>query len=219
MNILYEDNHILVVEKPVNMPVQQDESGSPDLLSALKSYIKQKYNKPGNVFLGLVHRLDRPVGGVMVFARTSKAAARLSAQFAQNTAGKQYYAIVRGDAAEKEALEDYMKKGAGNISAIVAPDAPGAKRAKLEYTRLAFKEGLSLLDVTLHTGRSHQIRVQLAGRGLPIWGDMRYGQNVNQKGQQIALFAYSLCFTHPTLQQEMRFSLPPITAYPWTLFF
>ena len=158
LNVLYEDNHIIVAEKPVNIPAQADSSGDSDMLTLIKSYIKQKYNKPGDVFLGLVHRLDRPVGGVMVFARTSKAASRLAPQFASHKAKKRYAAIVTGNPKAYAKLEDYIRKDESTLSAVICPpSAPGAKNAALEYYRLTERGGLTLLDVSLFTGRHHQI--------------------------------------------------------------
>ena len=212
MKILYEDNHIIVVVKPVNIPVQADESGDGDLLSQVKAYIKEKYDKPGEVYCGLVHRLDRPVGGVMVFARTSKAASRLMPQFAEkNHAGakKRYAAVVAGEAPERGRLEDFiLRNDADHSSSIVPEGTDGAKRAVLEYERAAVKNGLSLLDVDLHTGRHHQIRVQLKSAGFPIWGDQRYNPAA-VPGQQIALFAYSLSIEHPVLHERMTFTALP----------
>lgn len=209
MNILYEDNHLLVVEKPVNIPVQADSSGDVDLLAMLKAYIKEKYNKPGDVFLGLVHRLDRPVGGVMVFARTSKAASRLVPQFASHRAKKRYMAIVTGNPRAKGALEGYIAKDERTGNALLySKEKEGAKPATLNYYRSTAKEGLTLLDVELFTGRHHQIRAQLSGENCPIWGDQRYN-NAAVAGQQIALFAYSLSFSHPTTKEWLTFTAVP----------
>ncbi len=214
-NILYEDNHLLVVEKPVNVPVQADASGDPDLLSICKAYIKETYQKPGAVYLGLVHRLDRPVGGVLVFAKTSKAAARLSAQFRSRQAKKRYVAIVEGDANSRDVLEDWLLKDEStNTTHVVAEGTADAKLAKLSYETLARADGLSLLDVSLDTGRPHQIRVQLASRHLPILGDMRYHPNPTV-GTQIRLWAYALTLLHPTLNEPLTFySTPPWTEFP-----
>ena len=222
IRVLYEDNHLLVVEKPVNMPVQADASGDPDLLTALKAYIKEKYQKPGDVYLGLVHRLDRPVGGVMAFARTSKAAARLSEQFQNNTAKKRYAAVVDGMAPAEGALCDWLLKDEVTHSSRVVPEGTaGAKLAKLSYALLGRCEadGRSLLDVSLYTGRPHQIRVQLAHAGLAIAGDQRYNAAAQKRAPApIALFAYALTITHPTLGEQMTFTLPPrgeaFTAFP-----
>ena len=154
IRVLYEDNHLLVVEKPANVPVQADASGDEDLLTACKGYIKEKYAKPGEVYLGLVHRLDRPVGGVMVFARTSKAAARLTEQFSAHRARKRYAAIVEGEAPAEGRLTDFLLKNEStNTTAVVAVETPGAKQAKLSFRTLAREKGLSLLDVDLQTGQ------------------------------------------------------------------
>ncbi|MBO4848553.1 MAG: hypothetical protein J5586_05320 [Clostridia bacterium] len=214
MRILYEDNHIIVCVKPVNMPVQRDETGDLDLLTALKAYVKEKYNKPGEVYLGLVHRLDRPVGGVMVFARTSKAASRLMPQFAdKNGAGarKRYAALVRGEppAYGVRYLENMLLKNEEERRSFVVPEGTdGAKKAVLEMRGIARKGGLTLVDVLLHTGRHHQIRVQLSANGNPIFGDQKYDPDP-VPGQQIALFAYSLSFEHPTTHERMTFTALP----------
>ena len=212
MKILYEDNHIIVVVKPVNVPVQADETGDLDLLTDLKAYIKQKYSKPGEVFLGLVHRLDRPVGGVMVFARTSKAASRLQPQFADKNgsgAKKRYAAVTCGNPPFSEKLEDFLLKNESERkSAVVPENTEGAKKASLYFERVTSKDGLSLLDIELHTGRHHQIRVQLSHAGFPIWGDQKYNPTA-VPGQQIALFAYSLSFEHPTTRERMTFTAVP----------
>ena len=208
MTILYEDNHIIVCVKPVNMPVQRDETGDPDLLTELKAYVKVKYNKPGEVFLGLVHRLDRPVGGVMVFARTSKAASRLAPQFAEKGgvgAVKRYAALTEG---EPLPFAPERKDEAARRSFAVPEGTDGAKPASLEANTVCVKNGLSLVDVLLHTGRHHQIRVQLSHGGNPIWGDQKYNPKA-VPGQQIALFAYSLSFEHPTTHERMTFTAVP----------
>ena len=168
-HILFEDNHLLVVEKPANLPVQADASGDADLLSLCKAYVKEAYHKPGDAYLGLVHRLDRPVGGVMVFAKTSKAAARLTAQFKDRRAKKRYAAIVEGTApADGECVDWLLKDEATNTTRVVKEGVEGAKKAVLRYRTLARENGTSLLDVELLTGRPHQIRVQLSSRKLPI---------------------------------------------------
>lgn len=210
LNVLYEDNHLLVVEKPVNMPIQADASGDMDLLSACRAYIKEAYQKPGEVYLGLVHRLDRPVGGVVVFARTSKAAARLSAQFQAQQAEKRYVAIVDGDAEAEASCHDWLYKDEStNTSRVVAEGTQGAKSARLRYRTLFRSGGRSLVDVRLKTGRPHQIRVQLSSRGLPIVGDQRYNPHA-QSGEQIRLWAYGLTIVHPTLKEPLSFySMPP----------
>ena len=215
IRVLYEDNHLLVVEKPANVPVQAVASGDEDLLTACKGYIKEKYAKPGEVYLGLVHRLDRPVGGVMVFARTSKAAARLTEQFSAHRARKRYAAIVEGSAPGEGRLADFLwKDERTNTTSVVPEGTPGAKMAKLSFRTLAREGDLSLLDVDLQTGRPHQIRVQLSHAGFPIHGDQRYNPAA-QVGEQIRLWAYALTIVHPTLKEEMTFyALPPFGEFP-----
>ena len=217
--ILFEDNHLLVVEKPVNIPVQEDSSGDKDLLNMLKDDLKIRYQKPGNVYLGLVHRLDRPVGGAMVFAKTSKAASRLSDMIRRKVIERRYYAVVHGiPVNQKEELVHYLYKDrTRNKVSVVDSNHPEGKKAVLDYNVLDSKDGYSLLSVNLHTGRSHQIRVQLSAMGHPLYGDQKYGQHVNQPGQQIALWAHSLAFEHPVRKEPVNvFSLPP-DEYPWTL--
>ena len=217
LKVIYEDNHLLVVEKPVNMPVQADASGDPDLLSEAKDYIKQKYNKPGEVYLGLVHRLDRPVGGVMVFARTSKAAARLTDAIKKRTAVKKYCAIVENTLPQYGFLTNYIVKDEQTRSArLAAEGTPGAQFASLEYAAVCSKQGRTLVDIALHTGRHHQIRAQFAGIGCPLFGDQRYNPAA-RPGQQIALWAYSLTVEHPTLREPMTFTSLPSGA-SWSAF-
>lgn len=215
--VLYEDNHLLVVVKPPNIPSQADASGDEDMLSALKRYIGEKYHRSGAVYLGLVHRLDRPVGGVMVFARTSKAASRLSESFRSHEQDRRYLAVVEGELKEETALTDYLlKDGKTGMVRCVAKSASGAKEARLKTTPLAFKENLTLTQVQLFTGRSHQIRVQHAHAGHPLWGDMRYGHG--KAGRQIALWAWALKLEHPTKKEEMAFFAPPPMQGAWRLF-
>ena len=213
--LLYEDNHLLVVVKPVNMPVQRDSSGDLDLLTALKEYIAQKYNKPGAVYLGLVHRLDRPVGGVMVFARTSKAAERLSREFSAHTAEKEYLAVVEGTLDKERELSDWLYKDEkSGMVRVVPADFPGGKQARLATAPLAHRDRTTLVRVHLYTGRAHQIRVQHASRKLPLWGDNRYGRG--KPGQQIALFAWKLTVTHPTQKTPVTFTARPQGgAFDW----
>ena len=215
--VLYEDNHLLVVVKPANLPSQADASGDDDLLSILKRYIGEKYNKPGAVYLGLVHRLDRPVGGVMVFARTSKAAARLAETFRTHEQDRRYLAVVEGHLQQERTLVDFLlKDGKSGMVRAVKESTPGAKMAKLTTSPIAQREELTLADVQLFTGRSHQIRVQHAHAGHPLWGDMRYGHG--KPGRQIALWAYRLKINHPTRHEELTFSFPPPMAGAWKLF-
>ena len=218
--ILHEDNHIIVVLKPQNVPTCEDSSKDKDLLTMIKEYIKVTYDKPGNVYLGLVHRLDRPTGGVMVFAKSSKAASRLSEQLRDGDFEKRYFAVLVGTPKdEKATLTHYMKKNAVNNMVYVCPaTVEGAKRAELEYSVLDSKDGLSLADVRLHTGRSHQIRVQMNAIGTPVYGDMRYGGEKAKKGY-LALWAYYLSFTHPVSKEKLVFRVqPPKENTPWNVF-
>lgn len=217
--LIYEDNHLLVVEKPVNLPTQKDISGDPDLLSLLKEDLKVRYEKPGRVYLGLVHRLDRPVGGVMVFAKTSKAAARLAEQIRTGQFQKTYLAVVHGRLAKEGHLEHFLAKDrATNTVKVVSPADPGGKKAILDYAVLAEKEGFSLIRINLLTGRSHQIRVQFATIGHPLYGDQKYGAALNTPGQQIALWSHRIILRHPTKKEEMSFTSSPPDRAPWNLF-
>lgn len=203
MKIIYEDNHLLVVEKPINIPVCEDESKDLDLLSMLKQYIKQKYNKKGNVYLGLVHRLDRPVGGIMVFAKTSKSASRLSEQIRNKQFKKTYFAVVEGILPKKGTLTDKLEKDNKTNTTKISKTG---KEAILNYEVIEQNEQYSLVKIELKTGRSHQIRVQFASRNNPLYGDQKYNKNA-KIGQQIALFAQSLTFIHPTTKEELNFKL------------
>ena len=218
--ILYEDNHIIVVLKPQNVPCCEDESKDKDLLSVIKDYIKEKENKPGNVYVGLVHRLDRPTGGVMVYAKSSKAAARLSESMKTGDFEKKYFTVLVGTPREKSAtLTNYMKKNPiNNMVYVCGQTVEGAKFAEIEYKILEEKGGLSLAEIKLHTGRSHQIRVQMANIGTPVFGDMRYGGEKAVKGK-LALWATSLSFTHPVSRQRLCFKIePPKDIIPWKYF-
>lgn len=207
LKIIFEDNHIIVVEKKPNIPSQADKTEDVDMLTLIKKYIKEKYQKPGNVYLGLVHRLDRPVGGVMVFAKTSKAASRLSNQVREKTFRKKYLAVVDGKFEKQEGtLEDYLYKDErNNMSKVVNKDKKNAKFAKLDYKVLKYNEvkNLSLVEINLHTGRHHQIRVQLSNSGHSIFGDQKYG--TRGQGKQIALWAYELTIKHPISRRRNDF--------------
>lgn len=220
LKIVYEDNHIIVVIKPHNIAVQEDESGDKDMLTIIKDFIKERDAKAGNVFLGLVHRLDRPTGGVMVFAKTSKAASRLSSQLKNKTLKKKYFCVVNGrPQIASDRLVTYLKKDEKTNTVKIAPKLEeGAKEAILEYDLIATKGKYSLMNINLITGRSHQIRVQMSSQlNMPIFGDFKYGDK--EHGGNLALWAYELTFAHPTTKQEMRFNvLPDLTNKAFALF-
>lgn len=214
LNVVYEDNHIIVVIKPINIPVQADKTGDLDLLTMVKEYVKEKYNKPGEVYIGLVHRLDRMVGGLMVFARTSKAASRISEYIRSRQFKKKYIAIVNGTLTGSATLTDYLIKNERlNMSRVVDANTKNAKEAVLEYNVISnFKymdKDYSLVNVDLKTGRHHQIRVQLANVGYPLYGDIKYGQKVNKVGQILALWSSYLSFYHPTKDEYLKFNFAP----------
>ena len=209
MNVIYEDNHLLVVVKPYGVPSQADETGDEDMMTQCKAYIGEKYNKPGAVYLGLVHRLDRPTSGVMVFARTSKAAARLAAQMSSGAFEKTYLAVLTAMPPDSEGvLWHYLKKDEKtHIASVSDKPMEGAKKAGLEYTVLAEKDGLILVRVKLLTGRFHQIRAQFAHVGASVYGDMKYGAR-NVKAP-LALFASRISLNHPTTGERMTFEAKP----------
>lgn len=205
---VYEDNHLLVVVKPQGKLTQSDETGDLSLQDECKQYIKEKYQKPGEVYLGLVHRLDRPVGGLVAFARTSKAASRLSEQLRTHHMEREYLAVVEGeDLPARGDLRDWLLQGEDGLVRVVPEETPGAKEARLHYERLGAREGTALVHLRLETGRKHQIRVQLSHLGYPIRYDMRYGHG--ERGRDIALFGAVLRLTHPTLKKEMTFTACP----------
>lgn len=214
INIIYEDNHLLVVEKPINIPVQEDDSKDLDFLTMLKNFIKKRDKKLGNVYLGLVHRLDRPVGGIMVFAKTSKCASRLSEQVRNRTFKKIYYAVVENKVNTSGKFIDKLLKDTNKN--IVKIDSKG-KEAILNYKLLDYKNNLSLVEINLETGRSHQIRVQFSSRGYALYGDQRYNKNA-KVGEQIALFSKSITFNHPITKERICFSLDLPKRKPWNLF-
>lgn len=221
LNIIYEDNHVIVVVKPQGIPSQQDKSGDVDMLTLIKRYLIDKYNKPGNAYVGLVHRLDRPTGGVMIFAKTSKAAERLHESLLNGEIEKTYLTVVNGTPRQtRERLEDYLLKNeAMNIVKVVPPATKGAKKAILEYTVLDTKEDCSLLWVKLETGRSHQIRVQLSNIGNPLLGDVKYGLNKSRCSYNLALWSAELRIVHPITKEKMVFRVYPDQAqYPFSLF-
>ncbi len=241
INILYEDNHLLVVEKPVNMLSQSDITGDEDLLSLLKEDLKKRYNKPGQAYLGLVHRLDRPVGGVMVFAKTSKAASRLSEQIRNRSFEKNYLAVVHGKPRNpKDILLHYLMKDEkrnkvyvvknnkdismrnfginNNMHPIYNSGGGKPKEALLEYEVLETREDLSLVQIKLFTGRPHQIRVQFAAVGNPLYGDKKYSERFCKNGEQLALWSNKIAFEHPVKKEKVEFSSSPPNIYPWNIF-
>ena len=219
LKVIYEDNHIIVVEKPANIPSQGDKTGDLDMLTIIKAYLKEKYNKPGNVYLGLVHRLDRPVGGVMVFAKTSKAAARLSEQVREKVFKKKYLVIVNGKFEEKKGiLKDYLLKNERlNKSRVVEEGTKNSKYAELDYEVLKYdkEQNLALLKINLHTGRHHQIRVQLSSRDHSIYGDAKY--NGRGSARQLYLWAYELTIQNVISKEEMTFSSIPEKEKAWKI--
>lgn len=208
LNVLYEDNHIIVVEKKPNVLSQSDITGDKDLLTMVKEYVKEKYNKKGNVYIGLVHRLDRPVGGIMVFARTSKAAKRLNEQIRSHEFNKTYVAELDGILDNKNGkLINYLYKDERlKKSFVTSKNNKNAKLSELEYEVIGYNNRKTIVKINLITGRHHQIRVQFSNIGYPLYGDMLYGRK-NKK--QIRLFAYKLEFIHPTLKTKMQFKLLP----------
>ncbi|MCH5166132.1 MAG: RluA family pseudouridine synthase [Clostridiales bacterium] len=221
ITVLYEDNHLLVVVKPQNIPTQADSSGDVDLLTMLKQYLIKKYNKPGDAFLGLVHRLDRPTGGIMVFAKTSKAASRLSEQIrdSEGEFEKTYAAVAVGRLNRKGRVEHYLVKDVQANTVTVAPSSlEGAKKAVSEIDTIDEKNGLSLVRIKLLTGRTHQARVQLKALGAPIVGDYRYAGDKLVKSPHLALWAYKLTFAHPISGDKLKFIAAPPDEFPWTEF-
>mgnify|MGYP001084929643 CR=1 FL=1 len=218
--IIYEDNHLLVVEKPPNLLSQGDRTGDPDILNLLKEDIKTRYNKPGKVYLGLIHRLDRPVGGTMVFAKTSKAASRLSQQIREREFEKTYLAIVYGEVLkDKDRLVHYLlKNNRNNIVSTVAKGTKGAKEAILDYELIETTDQYSLVKINLHTGRPHQIRVQFSTIGHPLYGDRLYGPKTDTRSKNIGLWSYEIRCTHPTIRDKRTFISFPKEEMPWDNF-
>ncbi|MBR4618845.1 MAG: RluA family pseudouridine synthase [Bacilli bacterium] len=216
LKVLYEDNHVIVVIKEANILSQADNTNDLDLLTITKNYIKEKYQKPGNVYLGLVHRLDRPVSGIMVFARTSKAASRLSEQIRTRQIEKTYIAVVDG-IIEKDldTFVDYLKKEDNGNTKVT--NSTEGKKSVLHYKVLKrnYEKKETLVEIKLETGRHHQIRVQFASRGLPLCGDQRYNK---EDKTQIALCAYKLQFIHPTTKKTMKFSMDMPNSLYWNDF-
>ena len=220
MNIVYEDNHLLVVIKPQNIPSQKDESGDKDMQTMVKEYLKKTYDKKGEAYVGLLHRLDRPTGGLMVFAKTSKCASRMTEAIKNGQMEKKYLAVVVGHPKyDNDYLSHYLKKDEKLNKVTVVPQLEeGAKKAELTYKVLQKTDKLSLVECKLMTGRSHQIRVQLSTIGCPVFGDVKYKGDV-ARGWNLALWSYKLCFEHPVTHKIMNFvCYPEQDEMPWKYF-
>ena len=217
IQILYEDNHILIINKRVGDLVQGDKTGDKPLNEVAKSYIKEKYNKPGEVYLGVVHRLDRPTSGIVIFARTTKALSRMNETFRKKKITKTYWAIVKNPIKNaSDTLINYLKKNPkNNKSTIYLAEIKGSKKAILHYKTLKSFDNYSLLEIDLETGRHHQIRVQLSKIGLPIKGDLKYGFNRSNKNGGIHLHARKITFTHPVKKEEITITAPTPKDVLW----
>lgn len=217
--IVYEDNHLLIIDKPHNLLSQEDHTGDPDVLTLCKQYLKREYDKKGNVYLGLIHRLDRPVGGLMMLAKTSKAAKRISEQMRDRLIQKTYHAVVWGEPPANGVLTHHLLKNRQtNVVETVKASEKQAKEAVLSFARLKQQNNLALLSIHLQTGRPHQIRVQMSAEGFPVWGDYKYGRQDKPDGLTIALRSVELAFRHPVSKEEMRVEMPPPDAEPWNRF-
>jgi 23S rRNA pseudouridine1911/1915/1917 synthase len=219
-HVVYEDNHLLIVHKRAGVPVQGDETGDTCLVDMAKAYIKEKHQKPGEVFLGLVHRLDRPVSGLVVLARTSKALERMNKMFHDRHVQKIYRAVVKGNPPALEGvLEHWLEKNPkNNTTTAFSKEKAGAKYARLSYQVVEVAQGHSLLEVHPHTGRSHQIRVQLASMGCPIKGDRKYGYPQPNEDKSICLHAFALEFEHPVKKEPLKIHTPPTLHHGWEWF-
>ncbi len=217
LQVLYEDNHIIVVNKRPGDIVQGDKTGDKPLSEVVKSYLKEKHNKPGNVYLGVVHRLDRPTSGIVVFAKTSKALPRLNKLFQKKEAQKTYWAIVKNAPPKAtDILTHFLKRNPKqNKSYAHIKEVPDSKKAILEYRVLKKLDNYYLLEVDLHTGRHHQIRSQLSAIGCPIKGDLKYGFDRSNKDASIHLHARELKFVHPVKKEEIHLVAPPPDEVLW----
>ena len=217
MTVVYEDNHLIIVNKAASEIVQGDKTGDEPLSESLKRYLKEKYNKPGNVFLGVVHRLDRPVSGLVIFAKTSKALSRLNTMLAQSEVKKTYWAIVtaRPPQEEGELIHYLVRNEQQNKSYAYDRERPGSKQAILHYRLIATSERYWLLEVDLKTGRHHQIRCQLSKMGCPIKGDLKYGAPRSNPDGSISLHARRIRFVHPVSKQSIDLTAPVPHLAPW----
>lgn len=221
IEVIYEDNHLLVVNKPSGWLSQGDKTNDLSICEPYKAYIKEKYNKPGNVFLHPAHRLDRPVSGCIILGRTSKGLQRIQKLFASGDIHKEYLAVVEGSPKQDHGeLEDWLfKNTTKNITKVVSSNLERAKQARLTYQVIERSKNTALLKVIPHTGRSHQIRVQLSHMGNTILGDVKYGANAPLLDKDIALHCYQMIFKHPTLDKQITVSCKPDpTTYPWSNF-
>ena len=218
--ILYEDNHLIIINKLPGELVQGDESGDRTLADDVKAYLKEKYGKPGNVYLGIPHRLDRPTSGIVVYCRTDKALSRMTALFRTSDVKKTYWAIVDRAPERREGdLIHYITRSAANNKSIAsAKEAKGAKIAKLSYRLLASSDKYHLLEIDLHTGRHHQIRAQLAAIGVHIKGDLKYGAQRSNPDGGICLHARRISFVHPIRKEELVITAPPPQGTLWDYF-
>ncbi len=219
-DILFEDNHLIAVNKKAGWIVQPDKTGDDSMEESVKLFLKNKYNKPGNVFVGVTHRIDRPVSGLVLFAKTSKALARLNALFQERKMEKTYLLITRGNPAETEGTPVHylLRDTKNNKSAVSLNPSPGALRCELAYRTEAQSDSFRLLRVWPHTGRHHQIRVQMAALGCPITGDVKYGDRRANEDRSICLHAFSLRFRHPVSEEEIALFAPPPTQKFWRIF-
>ncbi|AKD03353.1 RluA family pseudouridine synthase [Pontibacter korlensis] len=220
LDVLFEDNHVLVVNKPAGLLVHGDETGDITLADLAKEYIRQKYNKPGNVFVGVVHRLDRPVSGVVLLAKTSKALTRLNELFRSKKTEKTYWAVVQNRPKQEQGnlVHWLVKDSSRNITKAFAKENQAGARSELNYKLLSTQQGKYLLEVNPITGRPHQIRVQLSSMRCPILGDLKYGAAQPLPDKSIALHARRLQFSHPTLKTPVTVSAPPPDTPVWALF-
>ncbi|MCI6154097.1 MAG: RluA family pseudouridine synthase [Bacteroidales bacterium] len=221
MKVIYEDNHLLVVSKLPGEIVHADKTGDRSLEEMVALYLKKKYNKPGNVFVGVVHRLDRPVGGLVLFAKTSKALARMNKLFAEGGVHKVYRAIVQKapESPQGECIDWLWRNAKQNKTYIVRSDHPEAKRAHLRWRKVASAERYHLLEIELLTGRHHQIRAQLAGMGSPIKGDLKYGAPRSNPDGSISLLSYTMRFEHPVSHEQIELEALPPQDKLWQLLF
>jgi len=217
LQVLFEDNHIIIVNKRSGDITQGDKTGDKPLSDVVKEYIKEKYNKAGNVFLGVVHRLDRPTSGVIIFARTSKALERLNKMLRDKEIHKTYWAVVKNHPKkEKATLINYLKKNPkNNKSSVFQKEIDGSKKAILHYTILKKLDNYSLLEIDLETGRHHQIRAQLSNIGFPIKGDLKYGFNRSNKDGSIHLHARKIEFIHPVAKEKITVTAPTPNEVIW----